>query len=292
MHGDSSPYARVLLPQLVMRERVIYLDVDLLVMKDLRELWDQPLNGCLALAVPEPGVTLARDCVWLAADDPDRHLPYFNSGLMVLDLAGWRAGNCTAAAMRLIEEHGGQMRFYDQTLLCYLLRGRIGALDASWNVFCVGASDATYLNPDGTVIHLVVRPKPWFCFKNMTGCHLWYLFHDRFVAGLPAGLRFGLWRGAATWPKVKRAIHRLVAGHFGIAPVCEDAEDAHDAARWRMLLGGLLVRTRPTARILLAILSRDSRYAAVTFWLRRWLLYGPPVVHAPGSVRAGTISDR
>jgi lipopolysaccharide biosynthesis glycosyltransferase len=62
--GRELVYARLLIPNLIQASRVLYLDVDLLVMGNLAPLFDQPLGSNLAAACVDPIVQV------LSADQP------------------------------------------------------------------------------------------------------------------------------------------------------------------------------------------------------------------------------
>ena len=114
------------LPEL---DRVLYIDADAIVLDDLRPLWDVALGGAWLAAVtnvtPKAFAGHAR-ALGLPDDDA-----YFNSGVMLLNLARMRA---EAAARRLVELGRAQaLRFWDQDALNMLFHdGRI-ALDPRWN---------------------------------------------------------------------------------------------------------------------------------------------------------------
>ena len=75
-------WAKIDMMKCVPAERVIYLDADTLVRKDLRELWNTDLNGHSIAAAPD----IVPD-IWRPMGD--QHVPqgpYFNSGVLLLDL--------------------------------------------------------------------------------------------------------------------------------------------------------------------------------------------------------------
>ena len=91
----STTYHRLLLPRLVPREvtRAIWLDCDLLVTTDLVRLWETDLGGCHLLAVRDPVVPLVSSRYGIRrwrelGIAPDA--PYFNAGVMLLDVDRWR----------------------------------------------------------------------------------------------------------------------------------------------------------------------------------------------------------
>lgn len=72
-------------------DRAIYLDVDLIVMGDIKELWEQELDGHIIGAVP---LLIDRPCV---VEEMRRRIgaekteyKYFNSGILLLDYKKWR----------------------------------------------------------------------------------------------------------------------------------------------------------------------------------------------------------
>ena len=71
-HISSAAYARYFIPQFVAEERVLYLDSDLVVNRDLQPLFDIPLEGKLVAAVGDAG-------------------GYgFNSGVLLIDNRAWK----------------------------------------------------------------------------------------------------------------------------------------------------------------------------------------------------------
>src|SRR5437868_6760538 len=81
-------YCRILLPRVLDVPRLIYLDCDVLVFRDLSELFDHPLSSGKILAAVRDSETLSlsddsrivADAMKLPAD-----APYFNSGVMLLN---------------------------------------------------------------------------------------------------------------------------------------------------------------------------------------------------------------
>lgn len=92
---NNSTYTRMLLPELLPDcDRVLYLDCDLLVNADLRELVSLPLDYALAEAAPENHLPLLEQNITqgiLSADEAS--LPAFNSGVLLMDLAAMRGAD-------------------------------------------------------------------------------------------------------------------------------------------------------------------------------------------------------
>ncbi len=62
-------------------EKVIYLDCDMIIRRDLTALWEMPLAGHVLAAALDPGYDLGFVPGWPS------DTPYFNSGVMLVDLA-------------------------------------------------------------------------------------------------------------------------------------------------------------------------------------------------------------
>ena len=129
-------YCRTLLPCLLDVPRLIYLDCDLLVFRDLSELFDLELPSDKSLAaVPDPEtLTLSDDSRTLASA---MNLPvsgrYFNSGVMLLDLNELREQNFTEKSLEFFKNWKGHYRFWDQSAINFLLHDRIAGLPEYWN---------------------------------------------------------------------------------------------------------------------------------------------------------------
>ena len=85
--------------------KVIYLDADLLVKRDIVDLWEWDMRDNIVLAAQDSYIQRLPACCAPARDRAEAGRPYFNSGVMVIDLDAWRVAEieqcCFAAARRL-----------------------------------------------------------------------------------------------------------------------------------------------------------------------------------------------
>lgn len=120
-------------------ERVIWLDVDLLVFSDITELWNTSLKGNIIGAVPDP--FSERTFFWKAALaeklaivglqlDPEHR--YFNAGVLLIDLDLWREKDIGQKAFEFYLRHP-QLQHLDQDVLNFQLQGQVRYLKAKWN---------------------------------------------------------------------------------------------------------------------------------------------------------------
>ena len=182
-------FARLHIPELIDAPRALYLDVDLLLLADLSTLFDQPLGDHWAAAVLDPLIrTLAADSPFPDGDQGKSTAPYFNSGVLLMDLEAWRRENIAPKAFVLLREYGPQCTYYDQTVLNHLLRGHWLELPNHWNFLSkhLSWSPTGGFNPTPTpaVLHYYAVVKPWISAIEPFPAHrLWHRFARR-CAGL------------------------------------------------------------------------------------------------------------
>ncbi len=165
-HINWVTLSKLLMPRLLPTvDRVLWLDSDLIVCDDLLELWRLPLHGKAILALEEstigPTLPFAPD-YGVALD-----APYFNSGVMVLDLAALRRADFTTRALAVLARHR-RLRYLDQDVLNLLCAGDWTPLERRWNFIVVAETDTIAAierarrQPHPSIVHYASVPKPWF----------------------------------------------------------------------------------------------------------------------------------
>lgn len=145
-------------------ERVIYLDTDLVVERDLAPLFDLPLHGhaigaalCTVVAAylrdpkREAFGRYIRDTLELG----DAAATYGQSGVMLLDLPALRRTNYQRKMVDVLERLGPQLHYADQCAMNAVVKGDYEVIDPLWNVIAS--------NPAGRepwIAHFAGR-KPW-----------------------------------------------------------------------------------------------------------------------------------
>lgn len=137
-HGgiSSSAYLRLYIPDLLPAAcpRALYLDCDVLVRKDLTPLWRTDLRGLPAAAVwdllanSSPAFAFIKTQLDLHGSDP-----YFNSGVMLLDLELWRRERLGEQVLRYAALHPERLLLADQDALNVVLRQRWLPVPPIWN---------------------------------------------------------------------------------------------------------------------------------------------------------------
>lgn len=182
-HISSAAYARYFIPQFVAEERVLYLDSDLVVNRDLQPLFAIPMEGKLVAAVGDAG-------------------GYgFNSGVLLIDNLAWKERQLqeifikeTDRIMGLVQS--GQMEDFngDQTVLNHVLAQDWLPLDKIYNLqvghdlvaFYSGWNGHFELDQEPLIIHYTTFRKPWNSEVSYRYRQLWWDFHALSLAEISA----------------------------------------------------------------------------------------------------------
>ena len=155
-------YCRILLPQLLDVARLIYLDCDTLVFRDLSELFDLELSSGKVLAAVRDSETLslAEDSLVVAkAMKLPAEGAYFNCGAMLMNLDELRKQHFFERAVEFLNTWRPAYRFWDQSVINFLLHGQIHELPEYWNR-ASWRFDAQQNNQLGCVLHYS-SSAPW-----------------------------------------------------------------------------------------------------------------------------------
>jgi lipopolysaccharide biosynthesis glycosyltransferase len=197
-HITLAAYFRLFIPELLPRgaARAIYLDSDVIVLGSLRGLWTADLGGRPLGAV--------RDPVRIQQDLQDRyvtlglptHAQYFNSGVLLFDLAKWREQGLSQRVAQFAIDHPERLTWHDQDALNAVLYDDYMALPMTWNFqrrMChmlprdLGLSVADYvqLRRHPHVVHFTETTKPWGHLDGHPFAHRYFRylrmtpFHDQ-----------------------------------------------------------------------------------------------------------------
>lgn len=165
-------YYRLLAPQLLPLdvERVLYLDPDILIINPIRPLWETDLRGNLFGAAAHTGKTELANSVNQLRLGTQRD--YYNSGVLLMDLAAGRREIRSDALFAYVEKHRKELVLPDQDLLNGLYSQRILDLeDVIWNydarnysnylLRSGGVCDLRWVMEHTSILHFCGKEKPW-----------------------------------------------------------------------------------------------------------------------------------
>lgn len=128
----ATMWYRIFLPELLPDvDRILYLDIDTIVLDSLAPLWKIDLRGHYLAAVSNvwpPWIVGHPDRLGLPASQT-----YFNSGVLLMNLELMRSDHCTSSIRRYAIEHRRQLVWPDQDALNVVLGGRRLGLHPRWN---------------------------------------------------------------------------------------------------------------------------------------------------------------
>ena len=161
-HLKESAYYRLLAPLLVNFPKIIYLDCDLIVRCDLRELYNLDLQGKVVGAVRERTGDQIRENYFRKIDK------YFNSGVLVIDAKKWRSKKIWERAQEFINSNHDKIKHADQDVLNHLLENEWLEISKFFN-FQLDRYEKKdkYIIVDIKIMHFVGESKPWhYLYRN------------------------------------------------------------------------------------------------------------------------------
>lgn len=154
-------YGRLLIDRILPASyrRVLYLDGDTLIDRDVTALASVPLDGKAVGAVVDIGRLLAG-----RVEEARRRLElgpdgaYFNSGVLLIDRERWRRKAIGEACLRVLAETPERFTQKDQCALNFVCRGDWARLDVGWNL---QPAAMLFAPREGAVYHFLGGNKPW-----------------------------------------------------------------------------------------------------------------------------------
>lgn len=174
-------YIRLFIPYFIPNniKKVIFLDVDMIMLEDISKLWNVDLGDNIVGAVQDQFIQIVSrwggvsnyEELGIPADNK-----YFNAGLMLIDILKWNSEDITNKVLDCLSQHKDHALFQDQYGLNAVLALKWYDLDPLWNRFAYSEEERPYL------IHFTGR-KPiyksyeysenykaiFFGYLNMTG---------------------------------------------------------------------------------------------------------------------------
>ncbi len=207
-HASKALYYRLLLADVLPSnyEKVIYLDSDLIVIRDLEKLWQTDIEENYVLAVQDSNIPLVSSQHGIKKYRDLNILPenkYFNSGVLVINLRKWRAENISAKLFQYLEAFKEFVQHHDQEAMNALFAGKWGELEPQWNqtpdFFNYSSweespyQEIDYYNAINSPcsVHFAGTSKPWNSFEKHPSRELFFHYLDMTAW---SGWRFTIWR--------------------------------------------------------------------------------------------------
>lgn len=127
-------YARLLIPDFLEVERVLYMDGDITVIGDLSELYRTKLDEFAFAARPD-GSEYSFKFESEVTGAPFTQESYYNTGVMLMDLSRWRQQRISERVLEFAQDFPRKLPAADQTALNYVVLANYRKVGQQWNCF-------------------------------------------------------------------------------------------------------------------------------------------------------------
>lgn len=166
----SAALVRLFLPDLLPEEdKVIYIDVDTIVVDDFSELWNIDITNYLIAGVKDLGLLNQLDYLDLMNLPDDT---YINSGVLIMNLGRMRKEKITSKFTTFVNRK--KYRFPDQDALNKICYKKILMIDSKYN-----SSRFTGFPDDMKIVHYIDDKPLWV--KNHPHANLWYESEEEYL---------------------------------------------------------------------------------------------------------------
>ena len=184
----STAYLNFDLPNLIShQDKVLHLDGDVIIQRDLSDLFEMNIDDYYAGVVKDIGLI-----------DNDLNIKnYFNNGVMLLNLKLMRENDVSIALLN-IAKSGVKLKYMDQDCFNILFEKKVKLLLITYNCFnefsqrikdkcthgyineCFGTNYSSLDNvtKDSCIIHFAGSDKPWIYFDSVS-VHIWDEYFEK-----------------------------------------------------------------------------------------------------------------
>ena len=163
-------FLRYFVTDFVKEDKALYLDCDLVVTKNLDDLFATDLQNYPLAAVRDFGGR-----VYFGQE-------IFNAGVLLINNVLWKKDNMTQRLIDLTNEWHDKVNQADQSILNMLFENRWLELDFDYNHIVIHERFANYRFPNGQeypgIIHYLSERKPWQVHAGQTYRDVWWYYHD------------------------------------------------------------------------------------------------------------------
>jgi len=174
-------YYRLLIPDLIDATKLLYLDCDMIINGSIWELYNQDPGEAYLCAIEDPGFDRHRQ---LGMDKTAR---YFNSGMMLINLAKWKKTALHKKVLDFIENNPEAIWFPDQCGLNAIINGNWKTVPLKYNqqssffsegfeeqFDCFNAEELREAKTNPVIIHYTGGSKPWHSKNQHPYKHLYW----------------------------------------------------------------------------------------------------------------------
>ena len=171
-HISFASYNRIFLSTAISSriDKILYLDCDLIVLKDISSFFEFNLENYYLGAVCEIVDEETKNRLELGKD-----FQYFNAGVQIVNLKKWRDENFEKTLVNFITKNKGKIISHDQDVLNFCAKGNWLMLDFKYNVthffyypekyphefFNIQLEEYQNVKKEAIIVHFTSQDKPW-----------------------------------------------------------------------------------------------------------------------------------
>ena len=183
IRGESQmTYARLASPKLISSDHFLYIDCDLLILKNLAEFPNHLSRDQICYGIMDPTYTCMKlDHASSPLTPEEKKMPYLNAGVLLINREAWLAENVSARCIDFLKKHP-KARAWDQTAINHItLPQKIVSREFSWNKNITRYSNQSILRESlSQIFHYIGAHKPWTTEQtppeNAAGHLIYHLF--------------------------------------------------------------------------------------------------------------------
>lgn len=217
-HYSPATFLRIFLPDLLPKnlDKVLYLDIDMLVCGDIRAIFETNLdNAYFAVTIDENEYSTTRFNNLGIPFEEWKGYPYFNAGMMLLNLNEWRKNDITKKSVEYMNNHKDiYFEYADQDVLNILYRDKAKIVSLKYNMGVAFLGNISNLHvrkeyhnmieeavDDPRVIHMYGFEHPWYrdaknpyvcVWKNYAKKTADRIKYKRYYSGVTSTIRYFL----------------------------------------------------------------------------------------------------
>jgi lipopolysaccharide biosynthesis glycosyltransferase len=156
----KATYSRFLIPEFKPElSKIVYLDVDIILLDDIEKLWQKELDGYALGACPGSSI-LAKIAIGSA-----RSHQYFNAGVLLLDIQQWRENHIMEKLFNIEKKYRQRLLLADQDVLNIFFEDNYKQLSMQYNSMTTVMTDEDDLYKNIIIRHFNGEQKPWNTHK-------------------------------------------------------------------------------------------------------------------------------
>lgn len=171
-HLTIDAYYRLLIPEIVSEKKVIYLDVDLIVKRDLFALYNTPMNGKMIAGVKDALTEKQKSYQTRIGNKPNE---YINSGVLLIDIAKIRELNFQSK----YQDHiANDYENHDQDIINKIYQGQILFIEAGYNYTFQHLNQNVMCESPHVIHYTIFKPWSYLCAFSDE----WWMYYKKSIA--------------------------------------------------------------------------------------------------------------